>query len=148
MAEGLGKACCEGIEEDVFDGLEAEWGFVEFAAALGVADMKPVGGAVAGAAKALGVDEGFQEDGGEAVAAFPIVRELVSDASEDVRGEVGDVNPRQDQEAGVVDHEVEVVLSLGRSPADEAVAWGDGPGGGTKSEGGEQVGFFWARGLW
>ena len=119
--------------------MEAEWGFVEFAAALGLADVEPVGGAVAGAAKALGVDEGFQEDGGEAVAAFPIVRELAGDASEDVRGEVGDVHPGEYEEAGVVDHEVEVVFSLGVGPADESVAWGDGPGGGAKSEGGQGV---------
>ena len=113
----------------------------EFAAALGLADRAPVGGAVAGAAKPLGVDEGFRENGGKAVAVFPIVGELAGGASKDVGGEVFDVDPGKDEEAGIVDHEVEVAFSLLGGPADEAVAGGDGPGGGAESQGGEQLGF-------
>ena len=60
MEEGVAEALGEGMEEDVFDGFEAGVGFVEFASAPGLADEQPVGGAVAGAVEAFGVDEGFQ----------------------------------------------------------------------------------------
>jgi len=150
LAEGVAEARVEGIEEDVLDGLEAELGFVEFAAALGLADVAPVGGTIAGAAKALGVDEGFQENGGKAVAVFPIEGELGRGAREDVGGEVFDPDPREDEEPGIVDHEVQVAFSLLGGPANEdvrlssveaSVARGNGPGGGAESQGREQLGF-------
>jgi len=93
LVEGVAEAGVEGIEEDVLDGLEAELRFVEFAAALGLAGMAPVGGTIAGAAKPLAVNEGFEEDGSEAVAVFPIVRELGGGVSKDAGGEVGDLDP-------------------------------------------------------
>ena len=60
MTEGEAEVFGEGAEEDVFDRFEADVGFVEFASALGVADMDPVSGAVAGSWEPFGVDEGFQ----------------------------------------------------------------------------------------
>ena len=51
--------------------------------------------------------------------------------------EVGDVDPGQDEEAGVVDDEREVLLAVLPRPADEAVAGGEGPGGGGEAEHGE-----------
>jgi len=36
---------------------------VELAAALGLAEMEPVGRTIRGAAEAVALDEGFQEDG-------------------------------------------------------------------------------------
>ena len=44
---------------------------VELAAAQGLAEVEPVGGAIAGAAEARGFAEGFQQDGPEVVAAVP-----------------------------------------------------------------------------
>ena len=46
MAEGVAEVFGEGLEVDVFDGFEADVGLVEFASALGLADVDPVGGAV------------------------------------------------------------------------------------------------------
>ena len=45
---------------------------IELAAALGVAEAGPVGGAVASTCEALFFDEGFEEDGAIAVSAVPI----------------------------------------------------------------------------
>lgn len=73
------------------------------------------------------------------VAGAPVLRELAGGASEDVGSEVADGNPRQDEEAGVVDDQVEPgALLLGR-PADEAIAGGGLPGSGAEAEGAEET---------
>ena len=48
---------------------------VQFAAPLGLFDMDPVGRLVAGAGEALGVDEGFQQNGPVGVAVVPVLGE-------------------------------------------------------------------------
>jgi len=115
MAEVFG----EGLEEDIFDRFEADVGFVEFSSALGLANVNPVGGAVAGCAKAFGVNEGFQQNGFESVAVFPVLRNSPGGARQDRGGEVLDFDPWEDEKAGVVDDPVEVVFSLRGGPADE-----------------------------
>ena len=45
---------------------------VKLAAAQGLAEVEPVGGAIAGAAEARGFTEGFQQDGPEVVAVVPV----------------------------------------------------------------------------
>jgi hypothetical protein len=107
---------------------------VEFAAAFGVAGPDPVGGLVAGAGELVGVDEGFQQDGGVAVAVLPVGGQLAGGAGEDRRGEVADVDVRQDEEPGVAGDQVQVGLAGGRVPADVGVAGRAGPGGGAEAE--------------
>ena len=69
MGEGLAvedqaPAGVDGLfEEDVLDGQGVLFADVELAASLGLADMDPVGGAIAGATEALAFAEGFDEDG-------------------------------------------------------------------------------------
>ena len=49
---------------------------VQFAAPLGLSDVDPVGSLVAGAGEALGLDEGFQQNGSVSVAVLPVLGEL------------------------------------------------------------------------
>ena len=105
---------------------------VELAAALGFADEDPVRAAVGGAVEARGFAEGFEQDGADGVASAPVVGQASFDLGEEVRGEVGDAYPGQDQEAGVVDHEGQVALPGFGGPADEAVAGRGLPGGGAE----------------
>ena len=72
--EGWGLAIEDGLpmgmerqEEDILDGQGVLIMSVEFAMALGLTDMDPVGGTVAGTAEAPGFAEGFAQDGAEAV---------------------------------------------------------------------------------
>ena len=51
----------EGVEPEVFDRLPAESGAIHATTALGLADLGPVGRAVAGAAKAVGLHERLHE---------------------------------------------------------------------------------------
>ena len=112
-------------EEDILDGRGVLIMSIEFATALGLTDMDPVGGTVAGTAEAAGFAEGFEQDGAEAVAMEPVVGEGAGGEGEQVGGEVRDAGPGQDQEAGMIDDEGEVAQAGGGVPADEAVTGAD-----------------------
>ena len=118
----------EGFDEDVLDGLVVLVASIEFPAALGLAEMDPVGGAVAGALEARSLAEGFQQDGADAVALVPVVRELSLEAGEQMGGQGGEADPGQDEIAGVIDNQGQVALAGGGIPADETVARGGFPG--------------------
>ena len=60
---------------------------IEFAAALGLAEMDPVGGAVAGAEEARGFAEGFEQDGLDCVALVPVGGELSLEAGQQMGGQ-------------------------------------------------------------
>ena len=80
-------------------------------APLGDADRCPSGGLVGGAGEAWGLDERLDQHGGCVVALGLVRRQLPADDGEDVRGEVGDRDPGQDEEARVVDHPRQVLLA-------------------------------------
>ena len=58
---------------------------------------------------------------------------------QDPGGQIFAFNPGQDQKTAVVDHPMKMRFSLGIAPADELVAAGHTPGGGTKSQKAHQV---------
>ena len=102
----------ERVDPDAFDGLGVAMQGVELAATLRIAEVLPVGGLVAGAGKARLLDEGFEQDRPIGIAGLPVIGQASADQGEDARGEVFAVDPRQDQEAGIIDDEVQVALSL------------------------------------
>ena len=114
----------EGFDEDVFDRLVVLVAGIEFAAALSLAQMDPVGGAVAGAGKARGFAEGLQQDGADSVALAPVVGELSLEAGEQMGSQGRETDPGQDEIAGVIDDQGQVALAGGGLPADETVAGG------------------------
>ena len=77
----------EGFDEDVFDGQGEFVVCVELAAAQGLAEVEPVGGAIAGAAEARGFAQGFQQDGPEVVAAVPVGGQAAFDLGEQGQGQ-------------------------------------------------------------
>ena len=112
----------EGPEPDVFLGLVPSGVSVVSAPSLGGSDEGSAGRLVQGAGEARGLDEGLDEHGRGVVALGPVVGQLPADQGEDVRAQVGDRDPGQDQEPRVVDDEWEVLLAQLRRPSDEAVA--------------------------
>ena len=60
---------------------------IEFAAALGLAEMDLVGGVVAGATEARGLTEGLKQDGADAVALVPVEGELSLEAGQQMGGQ-------------------------------------------------------------
>ena len=136
--EGFFPVRAEGFDEDVFDGLVVLVTSIEFAAALRLAQMDPVGGALAGALEARRFAERFQQHGTHAVALLPVVGELSLEAGEQVGGQRREPDPGQDEIAGVIDDQGQVALAGGGIPADEAVAGGGFPGRGAAAEQGQQ----------
>ncbi len=136
-AEDRAPIGLERLEEDVLDGEGVFVADVELAAPLGLADVDPVGGSIAGAAEALRLAEGFQQHGTDAIALAPVVGKLAGGESEQVGGEIGHLDPGQDQIPGVIDEAGQVALAGGGVPADEAVAGGGFPGGGAEAEQGQ-----------
>ena len=129
------------IDPDALDRLCMAMECVELAASLGIPEILPVGGLVASAGEAQLLDEGFQQDRAIGVAGVPIIGQASADQSEDPRSEVFTANPWQDEEAGVVDDEVQVAPALLSGPADGVIAWLGFPGARTEAEGGDDVPF-------
>ena len=108
----------EGIEPEALGGQSGGAISIEFSSALGLADVDPVGGSITGSSEALVVDEGFQKDGVIGIAAVPVLGELANHLGEHFRGQIGGLDPREDEEASVIDDAVKIFLSLSRSPAE------------------------------
>ena len=73
-AEAAAEVSCERMEPDVLLGQSSAGVDIELAAALGLADVEPVGGTVAGAEETIALDEGLQQQWAVAVAGLPVVR--------------------------------------------------------------------------
>ena len=129
----------EGVEPYVLAGELGGVVAVELAAALGGANMDPVGGSIGASRESVGVDKGLEQYGSVAVAVCPVVTEPASGHPEELGGEVLALDPRQDEEACVVDDEVEVALSLGVGPTDPTISGGELPRGGGKAKEGHYL---------
>src|SRR5216684_496632 len=127
----------ERIDPDAFDWLSVAMQDVELAAALRIAQVSPVGSLVAGAGKARLLDKGFEQDRPIGVAGLPVGGQSSADQGEDARGQVFAADPRQDKEAGIVDDEVQVALSLVGRPTDGLIAGFDLPGARAEAQGGD-----------
>ena len=68
--------------------------------------------------------ESLDEHGRGVVALGPVVGQAPADDGEDVRAEIGYLDPGQDEEPRIVDHQREVLLAQLRRPSDEPVARG------------------------
>ena len=86
--------------------------FLQFAPAFGDADAEPVSGPISCAAKTGPLDEGFQQDRPVAILAEPVGRQTTTHPAQHAGGQIGAAHPRQEQEAVIVEHQVEVALAL------------------------------------
>jgi len=129
----------ERIEEDVFGGAALGLaGAIHAAAPLGDANLDPVGGAITGARETGGVHQGFQQKRLDLIAGSPVLRKLLGGLREEMAGEIADTNPRQNQEAAVIDDLGKVGLASGVTPADPSIAGSHFPGGAGEQQAGEE----------
>jgi hypothetical protein len=129
----------ERIDPDAFDGLSVAMQGIELAAALRIAEVSPVGGLVAGAGKTRFLDEGFEQDGPIGVASLPVIGQSAAHQGENARGQIFAVDPRQDEEARIVDDEMQVALSLIPRPTDDLIRGFDLPSAQAKAQAGDDV---------
>ena len=97
-------------------------GLVVFAAPGGEPEQLPVRRPVTGSAKTAGIDEGFREVNRMAVHPFPVVGQSAGHLPQNVRRQMRNLDPGQDQKARVIGDEADVAPPRFRAPADVAVA--------------------------
>src|SRR5271170_2726473 len=124
------------VDPDALDRLCAAMQGVELAATLRVTEVLPVGGLIASAGEAWLFDEGFEQDWSIRITSEPVLCQALADQGEDAGGEITAIDPRQDEEARVIDHEVQTAPALLAGPADRHVARFGLPGARAKAEGG------------
>ena len=123
------------INPNTFDGFALQMQGIQFAAALGVAEILPVGGFITGSDEARFLDERFEQHWSIGVADKPVRSQTLRSKGEDARGEVFAADPWKDEKPGVIDDEVQITFPLLSRPADEGIARVRFPGAGAKTEG-------------
>jgi hypothetical protein len=139
IAERALEVTYKRIDPDAFDRPIVSMQRIKLAAALRVAEVLPVRSLVTGASKARLLDEGFEQDRPIGIAGMPVLGQSLSGQGEDARGEVFAADPRQDEEAGIIDDQVQVALSLLRRPANELISRFYFPSARAKAEGGDDM---------
>lgn len=92
-----------------------------FREALALAETEKSRRPVAGSRIMDGIHEALHQPGSEAEPVFPVAGKTAKGLPQNMGGEVFDPNPREDQEAGVVDQTGAVDLLFFRRPADPPV---------------------------
>src|SRR6267142_117349 len=91
-------------------------------ASLSQTKIHPVGGAVTSSREARDIHQGFQQQWLHVVVNPPIVRESFGDARQQVTGKRWNTNPRENQEAAVIDDPGEVGAAHGILPTDPPIS--------------------------
>lgn len=112
---------------------------IELTATRGVTEVLPVCGLVASTGEARLFDEGFKRDWSIRIAGVPVLWQAPGDQSEDAGGEITAIDPRQDEEARVVDDEVQTVSALRCGPTDRSIARLGFPGARSKAKNSDDV---------
>jgi hypothetical protein len=128
----------EWIDPDGFDRQQGLVVNIKLSAAGGLSEAAPVGSLVSGAAKALLLDEGFEQERPVTVLELPVGGDVPGCASQNGRGQILAFDPRQDQESRIVHDPAQVFLALRGRPADMVVARLGLPGGGSEAEQGDE----------
>jgi hypothetical protein len=110
---------------------------IPFASALGKPHVNPVGCLVAGALKTLAVDKGLQKEDRMVVYFLPVSGEEPGHAAQDMGGQIRNLNPGQDEEAGILGNKMKVSISVSGWPPDKPIPRGDIPGGSAPTQAGQ-----------
>jgi hypothetical protein len=120
------------VEVDVFDGCLDLVVAVLPGSPPGLAGKHPIGSPVAGSGEAGTIDKGFDQADGMSVTLLPVVVQTPGDSRKNVAGEMWDFDPWKDQEPAIVRCQGQIGFALCRRPANEFVAGGRSPRGGTE----------------
>ena len=112
---------------------------IPFASALGKSHVRPVGCLIAGALKTLAVDKGLQKEDGMVVHVLPVSGEDPGHAAQDMGGQRSNLNPGQDEEAGILGNKMKVSISVSGLPSDKPIPRGDIPGCSAPTQAGQRA---------
>ena len=137
MGKDLPKVFGQGIKENRLNGQQILVGAVPFASAPGGAHGDPIGRLVAGSLEASGIHEGLQQRQRVMVGPLPIGGEDAGHSPEEMRGQVGNADPREDKESGILGEEMDILGSVEGFPSDEQIPADHLPGGRTPPDAGQ-----------
>jgi len=120
--EHLPETLAKRVEVDRLDRFHAPVRAVVASTPLGRSCINPVACPVAGALETGRIHEGFEQGNGMAVKRLPVPRKHPDVGAQELRGQVLQRNPVQNQEPDVIDDLVEVRFPGTGLPTDEPVA--------------------------
>jgi hypothetical protein len=94
------------------------------ASTLSGADVLPIGGSITGATKSIGVDEALHQTDRMAILNLPIRRQAATPPRQQMAGQVFDLDPGQDEKAGLTAEQRQPSLTPLAIPADELIPRG------------------------
>jgi hypothetical protein len=94
-----------------------------------VSEKDPIGRLVAGASKKACVDEGFKPEDSVCINTMPVLGDDCGTSCKQMGSKIGDNDPGKNEEAGVVDQQMQVILSLSGIPSNVSVPASDMPWG-------------------
>jgi hypothetical protein len=137
MGKDLAEVFGKGVKENRLNRQEILVGAIPFASTLRAAHGGPIGRLVAGSLEASGIHEGLQQRERVMVGPWPIGGEGSGHFPEQMRGQMGNLNPRKDKESGVLGDEVDIVVSVQGFPSDEEIPAHHLPGCGPPTDAGQ-----------
>src|SRR3989337_2240245 len=115
LAESLGQ----GVTQNTVEGAVRLAGLIILPPARGLTNSEPVGRPVAGAVKTLLIDKSFKIIERVMVDSLPILGQYLYHLPQDVRGQAGNLYPRQDEKPGVYGNQRQALFSHLFCPADK-----------------------------
>ena len=107
---------------------------------LGRAEEGPVGGAVAVARVAGGINKGLKQERLDPGSRCPVMTQSFGAGGENPGSQIGDMDPRQDEESRIVDDAAQLAFPLSMRPANPEITRGDFPGSTGKADAGQRPG--------
>jgi hypothetical protein len=121
MGKGLPEVFNQGIDKYCFNRNQVLFVDVPFTSTFGEAELDPISRLVTSAQEASSIHKGFKEHNGVVVDSFPVHGKDSGHFSQDMRSQIGNFNPGEDKEAGVLSNEMKVLSFVGSCPADELI---------------------------
>ena len=120
--EQFPKPLRQRIPQNLFDRSVRHIAVGLFAASRRLTKQHPVGRSVTGSTESLGIHEGLQKVNRMPVHPLPVIGDPRRHAAENVRRQMFDPDPRQNEKAGVVGDEADIAAPRFGAPADITVA--------------------------
>jgi hypothetical protein len=127
MRKDLSKVFNQRAKEDSFNRIGKPIVDVPFASSLGEAHMNPIGCLIAGSFESLAIHKGLQEDDRVVVDFLPVSWEDFRHPPQEVRCQMGNLDPRKNEEAGILGNKIDVSIPVSGLPSDEVIPRGHLP---------------------
>lgn len=139
MSKNLPEVFDKGIKKNRFDRNTMAMSRVPSPSTLCETHLNPISGPVTGSFKSGGIHEGFQEHQRMPIDPLPVLRKEFGHPPQEMRSQMGNLHPRQNKEAGILDDKLDVSISVDGAPSDEMIPAGHLPGSGSPAQAGQRT---------